>query len=190
MSGFHGNGYKSKNLRTDREAIYFSSRLQQQYENFDNAKNHYGGEMIHCLSDCLLSELLSRPYLPGSFHQLHRGETFLQDLSGPASQDIPRFLWNRIFLYRVHNTQPVDPIPSQFNPLHTFAPCFNCRDYIVSMETLKWIWRKMSREEYPNKLSWFILLSQHSPVVTEKTTKRLYTTQEAVSMDEMETRIV
>jgi hypothetical protein len=35
-----------------------------------------------------------------------------------ASQEIPSNLWNRKTQYRIHNSPPPVPIPSQIDPLH------------------------------------------------------------------------
>jgi hypothetical protein len=48
----------------------------------------------------------------------------LQKLSHSATQEIPRLLWNSKFHYRVHNSPPLVPFPSQLHPVQTFPPCF------------------------------------------------------------------
>jgi hypothetical protein len=41
-----------------------------------------------------------------------------------ASQEIPRFLWNKEDYYHVHKRPPSIPTPSQMNPTHTLQPYF------------------------------------------------------------------
>jgi len=38
--------------------------------------------------------------------------------SRSPSHEIPRLLWRSKFHYRVHNSQPLVPIPREMNPVH------------------------------------------------------------------------
>jgi hypothetical protein len=66
--------------------------------------------------------------LTNSMEQSHSSET--DNLS--TGQNIPRFLWNPKFYYRVHNIPPLVCILSQVNPGHTFSPYFKSHFNIIS----------------------------------------------------------